>query len=192
MKPPAVADSGPNREVWLRTNRRALALGMLLPAALALAGLALAGAFFPVESLALRIAGYLLVGVAGLALGMLAWELKRPRLAREDGCLAVYLRAGAPHRVPIDIVEGFLLGQGPSMLAGRAARRETATLVVRLAERAEDWAFREVKPALGNWCGGYITIRGTWCEPLSVALVNRLNARLGELHARLKTSGVDA
>jgi hypothetical protein len=26
-----------------------------------------------------------------------------------------------------------------------------------------------------------VTIRGTWCEPLSVGLVNRLNQRLAEV-----------
>ncbi len=51
-------------------------------------------------------------------------------------------------------------------------------LAVRLAERASDWAQVDVKPALGKWCGGSITIYGAWCEPLSVALVQRLNDRL--------------
>jgi hypothetical protein len=37
---------------------------------------------------------------------------------------------------------------------------------------------------LGKWCGSYITIRGTWCERLSVELVQRLNVRLAEMHAR--------
>ena len=34
---------------------------------------------------------------------------------------------------------------------------ETSTIVVRLAEAAAEWRFREVKPALGAWCDGYIT-----------------------------------
>ena len=49
------------------------------------------------------------------------------------------------------------------------------------SDRAEAWHRQEVKPGLGKWCEGYITIRGTWCEPLSVGLVNRLNQRLAEV-----------
>jgi hypothetical protein len=88
--------------------------------------------------------------------------------------------------VPIELVEGFLLGQGPSFLPGkRHARTETTTFIVRLAESAEDWSQRDMPPALGKWCGSYITIRGTWCERLSVDLVQRLNVRLAEMHARI-------
>jgi hypothetical protein len=38
-----------------------------------------------------------------------------------------------------------------------------------------------VKPSLGTWCGGYVTIRGTWCEPLQPDLIRRLNRRLKEV-----------
>jgi hypothetical protein len=96
--------------------------------------------------------------------------------------LLVNLRAGKPVAVPIDVVEAFLLGQGPAMLTNRRGDlREARVLTIRLAERAEEWANVEVKPALGKWCGGYIAIRGTWCEPLSLDLVNRLNYRLAEV-----------
>jgi hypothetical protein len=178
-------------EIWLRANTRAVLFGMVPPALLVAMGLALAGAFVPVTSTAAKAVGYVLTGIAGAALGMLIWELRRPRLAYVNRQLLVYLRAGPPFRVPIEAVEGFLLGQGPSMLAGRHRQQEAATLVVRLAERAEEWAFRDVKPALGSWCGGYVTIRGTWCEPLSLPLVNRLNARLAEVQ-REQRQGVEA
>jgi hypothetical protein len=56
-------------------------------------------------------------------------------------------------------------------------------LVIRIAESAADWQHVEVKPQLGSWCGGYVTVRGTWCEPLSISLVNRLNQRLAEVTA---------
>jgi hypothetical protein len=49
---------------------------------------------------------------------------------------------------------------------------------MRLAQKAEDWQHLDVKPQLGAWCQGQVIIRGTWCEPLSVPLVNRLNQRL--------------
>ena len=65
-------------------------------------------------------------------------------------------------------------------VAGREV--QVAQLGIRIAERATDWAEVAVKPALGKWCGGYVTIYGTWCEPLSLELVKQLNARLAAAH----------
>jgi hypothetical protein len=108
-------------------------------------------------------------------------------LAVERGELLVFLRSDGPIRVPLSIVEGFLIGQGPSFLPGkRLEQLEASTVVIRLAERATEWAKVDVEPRLGYWCGHYITIRGAWCEPLSVDLVNRLNARLAEVQAGLR------
>jgi hypothetical protein len=164
--------------VWLRTNTRAIFLGMILPALALAVGLFVV---YGVESLAGRVAGGLVAIVSGLLLILLAVQLRRPRLAHEPGYLLVYLRSWSPIRVPLEIVEGFLMGQGPSLLSGRQHEQtETVTLVIRLSDRAEEWSQVDVKPALGKWCDGYITIRGTWCEPLSVDLVNRLNAQLDE------------
>ncbi len=131
------------------------------------------------EATSARIIGVALaiVGLAGM--GLVARHAWLPRLAYADRQLLVYLESGQPYRVPIEVVEGFLLGQGPTMLPGKQYQHtEARTLVIRLAESATDWADRETKPALGRWCGGYITLRGTWCEPLSVDLVQRLNQRL--------------
>jgi hypothetical protein len=84
--------------------------------------------------------------------------------------------------VPIDVVECFWLGQAPGLLPlERHKHVETAAVVIRIAERASQWHHQEVKPQLGAWCDGYITIRGTWCEPLGVPLINRLNQRLAEV-----------
>ena len=69
------------------------------------------------------------------------------------------------------------------MPGGIHHRQETVNLVARLAQRQTQWAQVEVKPALGNWAEGYITIRGTWCEPLNPELVRRLNRRLKEVKA---------
>lgn len=168
-------------DIWLKANTRAITVGMTLPLLLLLAGIATSGLVFPVGVIWLRVVGWCLAAAAIVPLGLLVRESIRPRLAYEGGTLCVYLRPGAPFRVPIDVVECFLLGQGPTMLPGRRRDAETINLIVRLAERAEDWSFREIKPVLGNWCGGYITLRGTWCEALSVALVDRLNARLHEV-----------
>ncbi len=156
---------------------------MVLPALLTFAGLLLAsGLGGRIESPWLRAAGSVIAAAGLWAVLAIARQIRDPRLAYADGQLIVHLTHGEPIRVPIDIVEGFLLGQGPSMLPGkRHAKSEAATLVIRLAESAVEWERREVKPALGRWCDGYITIRGTWCEPLGVPLVNRLNQRLADV-----------
>jgi len=174
-------------EVWLLNNLRALWFSMVLP--ILLAGLGLLLAFGPDNGrLWVRVAGAALAVCALFAVAQLVLQLRRPRLSYRDGFMLVNLRPGAPIRVPIEIVEGFLLGQGPSFLPGRNYRgTETTTLVIRLADAATDWAdVAGIKPDLGKWCGGYITIRGTWCEPLSVSLVNRLNQRLAEVQADLQ------
>jgi hypothetical protein len=169
-------------EVWLRTNVRALAFGMAPPAAIGSIGLLLIVGLGSAETPGwLRGIGWALVALGLATIAILAWQMRQPRLGYRDGELLVWLRSGGPIRVPIDVVEGFLLGQAPSLLPGRHRASETATLVIRLAQRAEAWQRQEVKPQLGKWCEGYITIRGTWCEPLDVALVNRLNQRLAEI-----------
>jgi hypothetical protein len=166
-------------EIWLHTNRRALAFGLILPLLLLAIGIALAALL---DGVWLRAAGVALALAGLLGLAIVVRQLWQPRLAYDRRHLLVYLQAGPPHRVPIEVVEGFLLGQGPTMLPGRRHRNtEAATVVIRLADSATDWADRPTKPALGRWCGGYITLRGTWCEPLSVDLVQRLNQRLSEV-----------
>lgn len=175
-------------EVWLRPNRRALLLGLLLPALLLLGGgwlLAVAvwaGLWIGWTVLA---AVVLLVGV-GLGLQLLFW-MRVPRLAYENEQLLVYLESAEPTRVPIDIVECFFLGQGASelpKLEGKDA--ETANVIVRLAESAKDWRHRDVRPSLGNWCEGYITLSGAWCEPIDGEALKRLNQRLVAVQRELR------
>jgi len=166
---------------WLSPNLRVMLIGMVILVCL-LAGGALLVAGWPADYVALRVGGAVLAGAAVVALGVLIYTARLPRLAYEDGHLLVYLRSTEPARVPIECVECFFLGKVTRNLpAGGGATAETKTVVVRLAESAVDWHQREVKPALGQWCGGYITIRGTWCEPLSVQRVNQLNCRLAEV-----------
>ena len=167
-------------EIWLHNNRRALAFGLILPGLLLAIGIAMATLQGPVW---LRAAGGVVALVGLLGVAIIARQLWQPRLAYDERHLLVYLQTGPACRVPIEMVEGFLLGQGPTLLPGkRYDRAEAATVVIRLADSAIDWADRETKPALGRWCGGYITLRGTWCEPLSVDLVQRLNRRLAEVN----------
>lgn len=173
-----------SREVWLRPNRRVLALG-ILTACLALAGaVALVGISRHPAVTALGWA----MGVVSLTLIALAIRaILRPRLAYHDACLLVYLGSARPHRVPIELVECFFLGQGPSLLpaatlVGKQDSPESSTIVVRLAESAAEWKHLEVRPSLGMWCDGYITIRGTWCEPINAERMKQLNQRLVETH----------
>jgi len=170
-------------EVWLRTNSRALWFGMLPPAIIALVGLLMVtGLPDRMPAPWVRALGLVLLSVGTVMVVLLLVQLRRPRLAYRDGELLVWLTQGAPVRVPIETVECFLLGQTPSLLPGKKHENtEAASLVIRLAEAASEWHHQEVKPQLGAWCSGYVTIRGTWCEPLDVTLVNRLNQRLAEV-----------
>lgn len=177
-------------EVWLRTNRRALVMGMILP------GLILAGSAGGVAwavatgqhwAIGLALASGSLLGL--WMLGELLYALWQPRLAFDQGELLVFLEPTRPTRVPIDIVECFFLGQGPSELPRLAGREpETQNVIVRLAESAAEWKHRDVKPAFGHWCEGYITLRGSWCEPITPAIMSKLNRRLSELQRERKAA----
>lgn len=166
-------------EVWLHPNRRILLLTLIPIALVAMLGVLL---LLTTSSGALRVIGGLCVAAAvGLILGLVG-ELRKPRIAYRDGQVLFFLRAGAPVAVPRNFVEAFFLGQGeagiPLQSLGSA---ETVNLVARISQQAPEWQQIEVKPALGRWCDGYVTIRGTWCEPLTSEVIRRLNHRLGEL-----------
>ncbi len=167
------------REVWLRPNRRALFAGMVLPALVAAGGVAAALAS---EAVWLRAFGAAIALLAALLIGGLAWQASQPRLGYEPGLLCVYLRLGRPIRVPVELIECCFMGAGPLKLtdAGQS-NLKTANLIIRLADRAPEWANVAVKPALGKWADGYIMIHGTWCEPLSLELLQRINTRLHEI-----------
>src|SRR5262245_23615435 len=134
------------REIWLRANRRALVLGMILPIVLAILGLFLALGVAK-EGLALiRGLGWLLVGGGSCLWGVIAVQLKIPRLAYEDGSLFVYLRADGPIRVPIEYTECFFLASGAGQLLGaEGSEVKIRNLVMRIAERATDLQRRDVK-----------------------------------------------
>ena len=186
-------------EVWLRTNRRALAVAMILVGlvlALTLGSIP-AGVFLgglpPGAQATFAISMLLLSAIPALVLFQLARALKQPRLAYSDGELLVYLEPQTPTRVPIDNVECFFLGQGPSELPKLKGREpETQNVIVRLAESAAEWKHRDVRPAIGHWCEGYITLRGSWCEPITPALMKRLNHRLAEIHRQRKATRQEA
>jgi len=178
------------RETWLRANRRifgaALAVyGVLAALALAaIVGLAWFGGPRWTLIVASVILAFLMLGV-----GWLGVQISRPRLAYRAGELLVYVRQGAPVRVPVAIVECFLIGRAPTQFPGRKfAESETITLVVRLSPRAEAFRQQPTDPRLGFWCDSHITLRGTWCEPLSVPRVNELNAQLAAAQRANKSS----
>jgi hypothetical protein len=180
-----------SRETWLRPNRRALLVAGLAPALMVMLGLAVALGIFVAAPPPARVFAGAVALAGGILLAILAGYARQPRLAYDGRHLLVYLRSEGPVRVPIESVECFFLGSGLRQLAGRRGREvQMSQLAVRLAERATDWAQVDVKPALGKWCGGYITIFGAWCEPLDLQLVQRLNARLAAAHASQQTSTV--
>ena len=129
----------------------------------------------------LHVAGWILVALGALIIGLLAWQSGQPRVGYVPGYLLLYLRPGAPIRLPIEAVEACFLGSGPLKLSdtGESGLR-TANLVFRIADKASDWASVPIKPALGQWVDGYVTIHGTWCERLTLDVVRRINVRLHE------------
>lgn len=176
-------------EVWLRSNRRALLLGMLLPALLLVAS----GWLLAVSLLAQMWLGWTIVAAIGLLVGtyvaiQLFYWMRIPRLAYEADQLLVYLDSATPTRVPIEIVECFFLGQGSSELPKLEGKDpETANVIVRLAESAKEWRHRDVRPNLGHWCEGYITLSGAWCEPINEQQLKQLNQKLIAAHRRQKS-----
>lgn len=177
-------------EVWLRPNARALAVMMVMPAVL----LAVSAAGLAV-SLVTRQNAWVSIGLA-VAVLLFLWMLvplihmsRLPRVAYQAGELLVYLPPHMPARVPIDLVEVFFMGQGDSPLPKLAGRdTETQNIVVRLAESAADWKQRPVGAAYGMWCESYITIRGSWCEPITPELMQEINNRLIAVQRERRTA----
>ena len=164
-----------------------VAIVLLVLLALLVSMLAI-GQWWPESWLTLKVILALVAIWLWLRVIMLINHAYLPRLAYQRGDLLVFLRYRRPWRVPVSQVECFFLGQGDSMLASARESEtsetptKTRTIVVRLAEAAKDWQARDVRPELGRWCDGYITIRGTWCEPMSPELVKQLNSRLVKIH----------
>jgi hypothetical protein len=176
-------------ETWLQPNRRALCLGCIPALAIAIAGAWLALGREESSSRAWLWVGVILMCLGGGLSWMLIRELRRPRIAFQDGAVLFYLRSGPPIAVPVEIVEAFFLGQGPATLpAGLAKNEQTVNLVARLSQKSTQWSRQEVKPVLANWCNGYVTIRGAWCEPLGNELIRRLNRRLKEVQIAKNTT----
>ncbi len=102
-------------ETWLHTNRRALALALVLPVVGLLCGLLLLAASPRVGAWAWWL-DIVMTGLWTVLSAMLLSMLRKPRIARRGDQMLFYLRLGAPFPVPLELVEGFLLGQGASYL----------------------------------------------------------------------------
>lgn len=180
-------------EIWILPNRRALALGFLLPGTLLAAALIcfvvghLQGSWlWRGTTIVLAIGGVVLLGI----LWRLMWQ---PRVGYQNGEVLVHGGLAEPLRVPVDVVECFFLGQAGGMIPDAQGREaEVRTVIIRLAESATDWHHRDLKAAFAHWCEGYITIRGTWCEPITPDLMKRLNSRLAALHRERKQQQAEA
>jgi hypothetical protein len=182
---------GTMRETWLHTNVRAIAVALLLPVAGLCVGLAL---LLGPATTGLRVAGGVLLAGGLYLTAVLAGWLLTPRLAYRDGWLLVYLWGWRPERVPIDVVEAFFLGQGPSevpLMGHREVAPQSRNIVVRLAEAAREYHARPARRALGRWGEGYITIRGAWCEPIGPEILRRLNERLVATHRARRARGAE-
>ena len=162
----------------------------LLPALLLLGCVLLLSVWFGIRS-----TGSALFWLAGIVAGLtisggllLLVILRHPRLAYERGELLGYLAPRGPSRVPVELVECFFLGQGPSHLSHGHEESTAANVVVRLAESSHQWKEVDVQAQLGQWSDGYITIRGAWCEPIDASVVKRLNHRLVEVHRSAKAT----
>jgi hypothetical protein len=173
------------QDVWLQNNRRVFLAGAVLPGCiLAITAFVAVGLVPGVDSAWIRMIAACVALLATVMVIALIWQAGRPRIAYRDGHVLVYLRMAAPVWVPLEVVEAFLLGQGRTGLSGKQLQNaQVRTVVIRLAEKAESWHRREVKQSLGSWCDGYITIRGTWCEPLDISVIRRLNTRLSKARA---------
>ncbi len=107
-----------------------------------------------------------------------------PRLVLGRNHLFVFVRGIWPWRIPLDDVECFFIGQAPSALRvahPTGGRVESVTVVIRLSERATDCHKRRTNLLLAKWSDGYVTLFGTWCEPLDGDFVNHMNRRLAEV-----------
>jgi hypothetical protein len=180
-------------ETWIKPNRRVLAVALAGPLLLVAAGVAaLVWGVFVRPSLMLSMVGGTMTGLGILGGSLLVGAMRQPILAFADEHLLVRTGEAAPARVPIDAVEVFFLGQGPALPSDDVdAAPTTKNVVVRLAESAVEWHQHAIRADLGRWCGGYIVLRGTWCEPLSVDRLNELNRRLAALRRERREQPLD-
>lgn len=168
-------------EVLLKKNRRPLCLLLVVSLVLLVTGISLAGPLFGSWIWNVRAVVSVCLIVLGMvgALALIA-KIIRPRISHAGGQVKFYLlERGKSIDVPLEIVEGAFLGQTPAPMPTPGHKEtEMLNLVIRLSQKATDWAKREVDSTKGHWCDGYITIHGASCEPLGTDLAAKFNERL--------------
>jgi len=169
------------RETWLHPNRRAILFGCVPPLVIAAGGVWLLWGPISEGARMWHAVGAVALVIGGVVTALLLYQMWRPRIAFQKGHVLFYLRRGRPIAVPVDVVESFFVGQSPAHLPGPMKGSQSVNLIARLAQRRTEWAQQPVKPALGQWTDGHVTIRGTWCEPLDTELIRRINRRLKEV-----------
>jgi len=177
-------------EVWIHSNRRALLMALVPACLLAIIALVALNLDF---SLFVQVPAWVALAVSLLLIVGLVVQLFRPRVTYCQDHVLFYLKSGSPFVVPIEVVEAFFFGQGPANLPVQiTGHSETVNLIARLSQQAPEWGQRDTKPALGRWCDSYVTIRGTWCEPLNGEVLQRLNRRLSEARKQSSAAGGQA
>jgi hypothetical protein len=174
-----VTGASATRETWLRPNRRAICFGCVPPLILATISSWFAFGIDPSGQWRWMGIAFLTVNIGVIV--VLLRHLRRPRIAFQNESVLFFLRGGPPIAVPVNVVEAFFAGQSPAHLPGLAKQPQTVNLIARLSQRCTEWTEQSVKPALGQWRDSYVTIRGTWCEPLDAEVIRRLNRRLKEV-----------
>jgi len=170
----------PPTEIWLRPNLRPV-VWLVVAAVVVSGGLCLA--VWAVGATAWLLLAAACVGVPSAFVALLATAAARPRLQRVGDHLRIRLAPTGFEEVPLDAVECFFLGSSPitrsgvATCGGQAAFRVN-TLVLRLAERASDYAARPTFTPWGTWDDGYAVFDGRWCEPLSADLARQLSRKL--------------
>lgn len=168
-------------EVWLRGNVRPVA-ALAMVAAAALAALVMATLLIEAIRPFRPVVAGICVATAGLV-AMLAAAASRPRLECTRESLRVRLSPTRVETLPLDVAECFFPGSSPLTRGGEQTCEHHAafrvnTLVMRLAERAEDYRKRTTFTPWGTWDDSYVVFDGRWCEPLSPELARRLGRRL--------------
>lgn len=168
-------------KIWLNGNRRPFIATTLVLLAAAIACLAIGGLWQTGIVVRLLVLGLGIVVATGAVL--LSLQAMRPRVAQAGDTLYLYLDWTGVSKLPVEVVECFFLGQdGPHNCQEKSDRPVTASVVIRLAERAKSWHQGHANPQIAQWEDGYITIRGSWAEPIDQHLVERLNERLRQVH----------
>jgi hypothetical protein len=168
-------------ETWLRPNRRAILFGCVPPLIVTVVGALLVYSYQESGTRPGRWIGFFCLIAGPTVIGLTLTQLSHPRVAFRDGMVLFYVRLGRPIAVPVEIVESFFFGQGPAHFPVMAKQPNTVNLIARLSQRHSEWSSQNVWASLGTWSDGYVTIRGTWCEPLNSELIRRINRRLKEV-----------